>query len=134
MSKNLLDENVRKCRKWTSSSAEKRYQVDLNNILQYTATYDPILDACPICGSTNICKNGKSHGRQRYLCRDCGKTTTCTKDTNFYRSRLSQYDYRNFCECFSNSETIRSTARRMGLNRKTVETYKIELLEIHKEK
>ena len=26
------------------------------------------------CGSTNIKKNGKHNGRQRYLCKDCGKT------------------------------------------------------------
>ena len=29
--------------------------------------------SCPSCGSYRVVKSGKSAGRQRYLCRDCGK-------------------------------------------------------------
>ncbi len=30
--------------------------------------------ACVTCGSTKLYRNGKRHGKQAYLCRDCGKT------------------------------------------------------------
>ena len=31
--------------------------------------------ACPKCGSTSFVKHGRdTHGKQRYLCRDCGHT------------------------------------------------------------
>ena len=29
---------------------------------------------CVHCGSTDVKRNGKYHSRQRYLCKDCGKS------------------------------------------------------------
>jgi transposase-like protein len=30
--------------------------------------------SCPHCGGTQVCKNGKNRGQQRFLCRACKKT------------------------------------------------------------
>ena len=32
--------------------------------------------SCPYCGSRNVIKYGKRKGRQRYLCKMCGKQFT----------------------------------------------------------
>ena len=33
---------------------------------------------CKHCGSGSFVKNGKAHGRQRYLCKACGRSFTAT--------------------------------------------------------
>ena len=52
---------------------------------------DKGLDAvvCPHCGSIKAIKYGKSKGRQRYFCKDCGKTFGDTNGTVAFRSKLS---------------------------------------------
>ncbi|MBW4607580.1 MAG: hypothetical protein KME22_10230 [Hassallia sp. WJT32-NPBG1] len=32
--------------------------------------------SCPSCSSTNLKRNGKQNGSQRYVCKDCGKHFT----------------------------------------------------------
>ena len=52
---------------------------------------DKDLDAvvCPHCGSVKSIKHGTRNGRQRYLCKDCGKTFGDTNGTVAFRSKLS---------------------------------------------
>jgi transposase-like protein len=45
--------------------------------------------ACPHCGSISIKKHGNSNGRQRYRCKDCGKTFNETSQTLMYHSRMT---------------------------------------------
>ena len=45
--------------------------------------------ACPHCGSADIKKHGKKDNRQRYRCKDCGKTFIETSNTMLYRSKLT---------------------------------------------
>lgn len=52
--------------------------------------------ACPDYGETdggNLVKNGHSgSGRQRYLCKSCGRTFTATKGTPFYQLKADWVD------------------------------------------
>jgi DNA-directed RNA polymerase subunit RPC12/RpoP len=34
---------------------------------------DKVMIACPKCDSRNLSKNGFRHGKQRYICKDCGR-------------------------------------------------------------
>lgn len=45
--------------------------------------------ACPNCGSVSISKHDKRKGKQRYHCKDCGKTFTETSNTMLYHSKLT---------------------------------------------
>jgi len=40
---------------------------------------------CPYCRGTHVIKNGHKGGRQRWLCRDCGRTFGPTYGTPMYR-------------------------------------------------
>jgi transposase-like protein len=47
-------------------------------------------EACLGCGSTHVVRNGKRHGRQAYLCRDCGKTFVETATSAIAHSHSSE--------------------------------------------
>ena len=51
----------------------------------------------PICGSDHFVKDGHDKkGRQKYLCKDCGKWFVSTTGTIFSRSRISYNDWTSF--------------------------------------
>ena len=41
-------------------------------------------DPCPHCGGTSVRRNGKNRGRQRWWCRDCGRSFGETFGTPLY--------------------------------------------------
>ena len=54
---------------------------------------------CPKCGSTKTVKNGKRHGRQCYLCRECGRQfmmSKSEKETAEQNKRLAAILYWNY--------------------------------------
>ena len=54
---------------------------------------------CPKCGSTKTVKNGKRHGRQCYLCRECGRQfmmSKSEKETAEQNKRLAAIIYWNY--------------------------------------
>lgn len=115
--------------KWTSSAALPRYNFDLEEILNTPPLNDPVPTVCPYCGGTCFVKNGHSRcQRQRYKCKCCGKTVTGTFGTEQYRSRLNLLDIKNISLFIQNNETIRATARRLGINRSTAHKYRKKLL------
>lgn len=121
----------KKSKKWTSSSAFARYQFDLDEIHNTPHIDNSIPEKCPFCGSTSIIKNGHSccH-RQRYKCKNCAKTITTTYGTQMYRSRLNQFDLKKISLFINNSETVRGTARRIGVNRNTAQKYRKMILNV----
>lgn len=50
--------------------------------------------ACPHCGSIDLKKHGTKNNRQRYRCKDCGKTFTESTGTMQYHSRLNPAQWR----------------------------------------
>ena len=54
---------------------------------------------CTKCGSTKLIKYGFEHGRQRYRCKECGRTVSETTGTFFYHSRVSKDTWLKFIDC-----------------------------------
>ena len=48
------------------------------------------LVCCRHCGSLSVVKNGRAHGLQRYLCRDCNRTSGVTTNTPLARLRRKE--------------------------------------------
>lgn len=76
--------------------------------------------ACHECGSIHVVKRGKDGaGRQRYLCRDCGKSFTSIKQNVFNQSKLDDAKWMRFIECFVDRLPLRECSRRCGVSLKT---------------
>ena len=67
---------------------------------------------CPKCGcTTNIVRNGKYKDKQRFLCRNCKSTFTCTKDTILHRTHKPLEIWKTYLECMASGLTIRKIAK-----------------------
>mgnify|MGYP003433773354 FL=1 len=82
---------------------------------------DKDLDAvvCPHCGSVKSIKHGTRNGRQRYLCKDCGKTFGDTNGTVAFRSKLSVGKWIEFIKLTLQGESCRTIAKELGINKET---------------
>lgn len=65
-----------------------------NQKVQEQSKDEEIPRACPHCGSIDLKKHGTKNNRQRYRCKDCGKTFTESTNTLQYHSRLNPAQWR----------------------------------------
>lgn len=85
---------------------------------------------CPHCKSTEHVKNGVTCGRQRYKCKDCGKTYAKSTLTSVHK--LQKIDkWTDFIYLMFNSGrplTLKELSEKLGITPKTVHTWKHKLL------
>jgi transposase-like protein len=75
------------------------------------------MEACPHCGATTLRKHGLArNGKQRYLCRGCGRTSRPQPGTNAYSAERKAEILRAYRE----SASLRGLARRFGVSRQTL--------------
>lgn len=85
------------------------------------ASFLPEKRFCPYCGSTYIKKNGKSKiGNQRYICNECGRTFTKTKNTLFNSSKVPIETRFSFLELLFHNATLNQLAKATKTTIKTV--------------
>jgi len=75
--------------------------------------------ACPVCGSLNVIKNGKVNGKQRYLCKDCQKSFGDLTASIFANSKLSLRIWMEYAKCMILGYSIRKSAEMVGVCVKT---------------
>ena len=68
---------------------------------------------CPYCHSTNVVKNGKARGTQRFMCRPCGKSFSPLTGTPLHRLHNKEKLLDN-AACMVDGLSIRKTAARLG--------------------
>ena len=76
--------------------------------------------ACPHCGSISIKKHGKIDGRQRYKCKDCGKTFCETSQTLMYHSRLAPAQWKGLLLGMVQNLPLQAIADTIGTSMPTV--------------
>lgn len=72
---------------------------------------------CPHCKSRQIIRYGRTgNHRQRYLCKECGKTFTPVTHNFFRNSRLSYRQWLILFDCEMTGHSLRETAYQTGLS------------------
>ena len=85
---------------------------------------------CPKCGSTsNIVRNGKYNGKQRYLCKDCKATFMCTQDTILHRTHKPLETWQKYLDCMSSGMSIRKSAEVCNLSVPTAFYWRHKILD-----
>ena len=82
----------------------------------YANNKDTNAVVCPHCGSVKSIKHGTRNGRQRYLCKDCGKTFGDTNGTVAFRSKLSVGKWIEFIKLTLQGESCSTIAKELGIN------------------
>jgi lambda repressor-like predicted transcriptional regulator len=71
---------------------------------------------CPKCESTQIGKNGHHHGKQNYICKQCGR-----QFVESYSARGYSHDARNIClKMRANGMGFRAIERETGISHNTI--------------
>ena len=70
---------------------------------------------CIHCDSNRIKKHGKSNGRQRFYCNQCGKSFVCTRDTAFFYQHKPEH-WQVYLELMLKRESIRVCAAKIGIS------------------
>ncbi len=75
--------------------------------------------SCPSCGSHHVVKSGKSAGRQKYLCRDCGKYFLGDATYHHHSKKLREEALR----LYANGMSMRAISRVLNVPLGTVFTW-----------
>ena len=73
---------------------------------------------CPHCRSRTIDKHGIRNDLQRYRCRSCHRTFNSLTNTPLAHLRKKEH-WLNYLNCMLDSSTVRETASKLGINKKT---------------
>lgn len=70
---------------------------------------------CVHCGSESVKRNGHKDGKQRYLCKDCGKTFGASTGTVFRSAKKPLSTYLQYVHCMMRGMFVRETAGSCGM-------------------
>lgn len=75
---------------------------------------------CPYCGSANVIRYGHKCGKQRFLCKHCGRTFVTTTHTVMSHSHSGASVWTEVIRDTVSGDAIGYTAKRLGLNHQTI--------------
>lgn len=76
-------------------------------------------ERCPHCGCLRIVRRGRDAGRQRWLCRGCGRSFTSATRSILGGSKLPAGKWMAYAECMVDGLTLRDAADGVGVCLKT---------------
>ncbi|MGN1032761.1 MAG: transposase [Intestinibacter sp.] len=71
---------------------------------------------CPKCGNLRLNKNGKTNGRQRYMCKECRTTFDERSFSPLSNTKLSLDKWLKYCRFMLEGGTIRYCAEEVGVS------------------
>lgn len=83
---------------------------------------------CPYCGNANVICYGYKYGKQRFLCKHCGRTFVTTTHTIMSQSHSGIDVWTEVIRDTVHGDAIDYTAKRLGLNHQTVFTMQHKIL------
>lgn len=84
---------------------------------------------CPFCGHDEISRNGKFNGKQRYICKSCGKTFTDYTRSPRYNSKRGLRKWVLYAKCMINGYSVRKCAEIVGISIPTSFFWRHKLLD-----
>lgn len=75
---------------------------------------------CPYCSGTKAIRYGHKCGKQRFLCRQCGRTFVTTTHTIMSQSHFSQAVWQEVISDTVQGNAIDYSAKKLGINHRTV--------------
>ena len=87
------------------------------------------ISVCPFCGSTHILKNGHKNGRQRFVCKNCGKTFGMAHDTILHKTKKELAVWTLYVNCMMDRMPLRKTARICHIRLSTAFVWRHKILD-----
>ena len=87
------------------------------------------ISTCPFCGSSHIVRNGHRAGRQRFVCKDCGKTFGMAHDTILHKTKKELAVWTMYVNCMMERMPLRKTARICHIRLSTAFVWRHKILD-----
>lgn len=71
---------------------------------------------CCHCNGTDVVRNGKNKGVQRYLCRNCKKSFSDLTNSATYKSKKTLDKWLRYAKCMLSGYSIRKSAKEVEIN------------------
>lgn len=86
---------------------------------------------CPHCGCLHVVRNGhqESNGKQRYLCRDCGKSFDITSNSIVSGTHKGLDVWERYIACMMQGLSLRKTAEICEIHRNTAFNWRHKILD-----
>ncbi|WP_442908389.1 IS1595 family transposase [Intestinibacter sp.] len=85
---------------------------------------------CPKCGYSELNKNGKTYGRQRYICKKCRRTFDERSLSPLSNTKLSLEKWLKYCQFMIEGGTIRMCAEEVGVSVPTAFFMRHKILDV----
>lgn len=124
LSRNYIDELITIIQNEEYANAR-----DLSHFVEREKSVEDIY--CPCCHSKHIVRNGhrKEDDKQRYLCRECGKSFTADTNTVVTGTRKKIKVWEKYIECMMLGLSVRKTAEMCGIHRNTAFIWRHKILD-----
>ncbi len=99
-------------------------EVERTSLTVIKAAHAP---ACRHCGNAHVVRNGSRSGLQRYLCRECGKTSNATTGTPLSRLRHKER-FEAYARCMRAGMSVRQAAAEVGVCVDTAHRWRLRFL------
>lgn len=87
------------------------------------------LSVCPFCGSSHIVRNGHRNGRQRFVCKDCGKTFGVAHGTILFQTKKELAVWNKYIDCMMKKLPLRKTAKICRIRLSTAFVWRHKILD-----
>lgn len=84
---------------------------------------------CPFCGGTHIVRNGRFRNKQRYVCRDCGKSFFVTSNSIVSGTHKGVDVWEQYIDCMMNGYSLRKSAAICGIHYNTAFAWRHKILD-----
>ena len=71
---------------------------------------------CPHCGSIHLVKNGHKNDRQRFICKDCKKTSTLSKNSILFSTKKDMSTWNMYIGCMVQKFALRKCAKQCSIS------------------
>lgn len=99
----------------------------INNNLQYNLNLNKDT-CCPHCNGIHIIKYGNFNSKQRYLCKDCGKTFSIRTNSPWYYSKKDNATWKKFWNLQMEKAPLRICAHELNINIATAFSWRHKIL------
>lgn len=84
---------------------------------------------CPFCCCRHIVRNGHHNGKQRYVCRDCGKSFFVTSNSIASGTHKDIRIWEQYIDCMMNGYSLRKSASICGIHYNTAFAWRHKILD-----
>lgn len=110
----------------------KNLKFHINEFIKDNVYKNKIIKCCPICGGSKYIKHGTYDGKQRYKCKECGKTYSKATNSLWSYSKKDLNIWIKFVELMMKRRSLRFCAKKLDINIATAFYWRHKILHILK--